>query len=292
MKKVYVIVIAILFFHLKMFAHPRSFDILIWKGDTLKLYPLELREDFHSLIEQLIVQIEEDFDDFFFCLRYYNTEWIILNDSIFLNNIYSCNSGVQLDLNTIFPNIGKNQKVFASWINEDLYVPQGNYILDSDLYEQEIVLNVEGGLLKKYETYNNRIIKFESFNKIEPYEYSRFFYKNINWKNLPDLTNKSITVFIAFYPNEQGKIEYIDEKGIWFIETTLNENFTSVFDKYESSIPIYNINNVFIQEGIRIVKLIPGWDVLYKGGKICAINLIIAFSNDKKTFYVSSFYSK
>ena len=282
MKKVYVIVIVILSFHLKLFAHlPMGTDFLIWKGDTFNLYYnwLELRVDY----DLLMMQIEEDSFDILACSRGYYAEWIVLNDSIFLNNIYPCFSNkTKIDLNSIFPDIGKNQKIFASWINEDLYVPQGDYIFAYEFFEKETVLNVKGGLLKNHETYNNRIIFFESFKRIEPYEYNRFFYEKINFKNLPNLTNKSITVSIKFYPNEQGTFECIDEEYTWLIESTLNE----------SSLKNCDINNIFIQECIRIVKLIPGWDVVYMGGKIIAVNLIIVLSDDKKTFFVSSAYSR
>ena len=60
----------------------------------------------------------------------YGITQISRSKSIFLNNIYSCYySEVKINLKNIFPDIDENQKIFASWINGDLYLPQGSLII-------------------------------------------------------------------------------------------------------------------------------------------------------------------
>ena len=305
MKKVYVIIV-ILFFPLSLFATPQIGDILIWKGDTLELHsnPLRLLKNYDSLSMRISNELyrqakaiyKEEADKINAtstdCWRGYRAEWIVQNDSIFLNNIYHCyNDKVKANLNYIFPNIVKEQKVFASWINGELYMPQGKCIEYvhmgyESIFEQEIVLSVEKGLLKNYETYHNQAIRFaELYEKTHSVDIYEFQYININWENLPDLTNKHIQVFIGVQPNGQGQIESIDEEYTYahFAEFTINNDSSR---NVVNNIFITDENNIFIREGIRIAKLIPAWDVFYQRGKIRGLSLSIVFSEDNKKRFV------
>jgi len=298
-KKIYVGLV-ILFFPLSVFATSQVGDILIWKGDTLKLFsnPLELRVNYDSLRVQILNEIEkltypeegidEERDAVFStaCWRGYIAEWIVLNDSIFLSNIYSCNNkNIKINMSDIFPNIRENQKLFASWINGNLYLPQGKCIryinLDyQSIYERETVLNIENGLLKSQKTFHNQIAKksdyFENALPGDLYEYTS---KNINWKILPDLTNKKIQVFIGVQPNKKGQFERINKEYTYLIEYPVNDSISKV------SI-VTDTNNIFIKESIRIAKLIPEWDVIYQRGKIIGMSLMIDFSDENRKKYV------
>jgi hypothetical protein len=295
MKKIN-ISIAIFLLHLNVFATGQVGDILIWKGDTLTLFsnPLKLITGYDSLILKIHLEIEqltylnlkanEEREEILStaCWRGYKAEWSVLNDSIFLNNIYHChNKNIKINLYDIFQNIEKNEKIFASWINGDLILPQGNCIefvnLDyRSIYEQETVLNVESGLLKDYEIFHNQVVKRSAFFKNaklgEVYEFTS---KNINWDILPDVTNKLIRVHIGVQLNEQGQIENIDEEYTYLEEMNLNAK-TQI---------ITNINNIFIEEGIRIAKLITDWDVIYQRGNIVGRSLMIDFSEENKKKY-------
>jgi hypothetical protein len=303
-KKIYVAIV-ILLFPLSVFATPQAGDILIWKGDTLALFatPLELREGYDSLIEQISNEIERELratypekteTDLFFissaCWRGYRAEWILLNDSIFLNNIYPCYySEVKINLKNVFPNIRENQKIFASWINGDLFVPQGECIQYvhagyESIYELETVLSVENGLLKNFEVFHNRIAKRSAFfNQTRPGEVLEFTHKNIKWNNLPDLTNKLIQVNLSVNLNEYGQVESLNEEYTHYIESYLNEST----QKIDSSKFVLDagMNDVFIKESFRIAKLIPEWDVIYQRGKVVGSGLYMEFSEEKRKEY-------
>jgi len=297
------IAIVIFLFPLSVFATGQVGDILIWKGDTLELFsnPLELIADYDSLIVKIHAEIEritypnlkddEPRQAIFStaCWRGYRAEWIVLNDSIFLNNIYNChNKNLKVNLNDIFPSIKEDEKIFASWINGDLILPQGDcieyvHLGYHSIYERETVLNVGYGLLKNYEVFHNRIAKRSNFFKnAKPGEVYEFTSKNINWAILPDVTNKPITVHIGVQLNEQGQIESINEEYTYLRERYMNANT----QKVDSGRIVTDINNIFIEEGIRIAKLIPDWDVIYQRGNIVGSGIIIEFSEwNKKKYY-------
>jgi len=273
---------------LSTFATAQVGDILIWKGDTLVLFsnPLELLEDYDSLVMQISKKIELQAERNFIssgCWRGYQAEWIVLNDSIFLNNIYDCfDSSLKINLNNIFPSLIKNQKIFASWINGDLYIPQGDCIEYihfgyQSIFERETVLNIEKGLLKDYEIFHNRIVKRSDFFERE--DILEFTFRNIDWKILPDLSNMFIQVFVGVQPNEQGQFESIDEEYTYLIEYPLNDSTSTVNF-------VTDTNNIFIKESIRIAKLIPEWNVFYQRGKIVGMALMVYFSEENKKKYV------
>jgi hypothetical protein len=299
MKKIYhylmnrlYIFIAVLIFSLSAFATNQIGDNLIWDNDTLTLLsdPLKFREDRDSLRSQIFREIEKqtmavfpnkDINDLWLstsaCWRSYQAEWIVQNDSIFLNNIYHCFfDEVKINLNNIFTDSKKNEKIFASWITGELYLPQGECIPKNNCFfgwdwdfrnymrEYETVLYVENGLLKNYKTFQNRIIKIPEGTVF--YE-ERTINRNINWEILPDLSDVSwVQVFIDVQPNEQGQFENVVEGGVFLVDSSSGSSF------------ITDMDNVFVQESIRIAKMIPEWIVVLQRGKIMPIQFTINFT--------------
>jgi hypothetical protein len=287
------VVIAILVFPLSGFATTQVGDILIWEGDTLSLrpLPLELREDYGSLIAKVLDEIQREYKEIYnkdkvisltSCVRGYLAEWILLNDSIFLNNIYHCNNRkVKVDLKNIFPDIEENDKIFASWINGNLYLQQGKDIsfrgLFNPIYEFETGLSVENGVLKNFEFFHNRIEKRSAFlDSTVVYDFQD---KNINWDILPDLTNKTILILLLVNINEHGQIESITRLNT----SGLTEGETR--KKVNRYVPDIDVEEVFINETIRIAGLIPEWDVIYQRGKIREEVFYIYFSEEMRTKY-------
>ena len=293
MNKLYIF-IAILVFPLSVFATPQTGDILIWNGDTLDLRsnPLKFREDHDLLRTQIFKEVEKQTiatfsnkDNLWLltstCWRGYQAEWIVQNDSIFLNNIYHCFfDEVKINLNNIFPNNRENEKIFASWINGELFVPRGNCIPRNDcivygfgwdfrnfLREYETVLFVENGLLKSYETFQNRIVKNLDWVVFD--EQDRIVSNNINWENLPSLSDgRYVHFFIDVQPNEQGLIESINKENILLFDSHSNDMFNT------------DMNCAFIQEGIRIAKMMPEWTVILQRGKILPTGFSINFTSE------------
>lgn len=269
-------------------------DILIWKGDTLTLFsnPLELRSDWNELsiiVDSLLVnedrrlypgKYETDEVKSMFssaCWRGYIAEWTIINDKIYLNNIYACHDiKVKVDLKKVFGKELKENSVFAKWITDKLVVPRGECIdhvpLDyKSIYETETILEFKDGELIASKTYNNYIARKSKFNAhSNPNNYLEFVYSQINWEKLPDLKDKHIQVTIGIQPKHNGQID------------SLLSDHTYMID---SNSIITDSNNIFIKEAIRIAKLIPDWDVVYQQGTIVSRSLVLVFNENKKRKY-------
>jgi len=293
MKSKKILFTALIFFHLGAFACEQVEDILIWKGDTLTLFsnPLKQHEDYASLRKIIMNEIERvaylhelrASTLFTNCHKGYQAEWVILNDRIFLNNIYDChNKNIKVNLANIFPNTKIHEKIFASWIIGDLIVLQGEYFTMKQLhyhsvYEVETVLSVENGLLKNVEVFHNRVAKrSEFFENAKFGEVVKFTHKQINWNNLPDLKNKSIIVNLSVNINEDGQIESLDKEYTYYHESYLNKK-TKKTDSTNFFLDA-DINDPYIKESMRVAKLIPEWDVVYQRGKIVGSGLILDFS--------------
>jgi hypothetical protein len=291
-KKLYLLLF--LFISLTANATSQFGDILIWKGDTLTLFsnPLELRSDWDELskiIDSLLLNEDRRFYPKKYeaeevesmrssaCWRGYIAEWTIVNDKIYLSNIYACHDNkVKINLKEIFGKELKGNLLFANWISDKLNVPKGECIewvnLDyNSIYETEITLEFRDGILVEFKTYNNYIARKSKFSlDPNPNNYLDFIYTQINWEKIPDLKNKHIQVFVGIQPNQNGQID------------SLLSNYTFSID---TNAIITDRNNVFMKEAIRIAELIPDWDVIYQRGLIVSRRLMIIFDENKRKKY-------
>jgi len=269
-------------------------DILIWKGDTLTLFsnPLHSHPAWSDLFYKIVIELENEAKRLFpekhgaeedpmlfstACGRHYIAEWKIKNDSLFLTNIYACHyREVKIDMNKMF-NIGSDDGLlFADWVTDELIVPKGDlieyvHIGYYRIFETEIVLEISNGLLANERLYSNFIKSRSEFASAEnPNTILEFIYSRIAWEDLPDLNNRKILVRIGIQPDETGQIERI-----------LPE-YTFMIDGNEV---VSDLSNEFIMEAIRIAKLIPDWDVVYRRGIIVRRGIGIHFSNEMRKRY-------
>lgn len=266
-------------------ATSQSGDILIWKGDTVRLFsnPLELRPDWEKLHKSIIVELEKEDERLYpqkykgeveelgstACWRGYTVEWKIVDDKIYLNNIYACyDRKVKINLKKLFFKEFSFDLLFANWISGKLFIPKGkciywqNFGYDS-IFENEIVLEFENGILKETTAYSNFIKKSSKFTLDPTLDYLDFINRNINWDKLPDLKNEHYQVFVGIQPNYEGAIDSI----IWK-DTYMVYGAKLITDRY----------NVFIKEAVRIAKLMPDWDVIYQRGSIVARCISVVFN--------------
>ena len=161
-------------------------DILIWKGDTLKLFsnPLELRSDSKELSKIIASELENEYRRLYpkkyeteedvslvstACWRGYVAEWTIISDRIYLSNIYVWyDSKVKVDLKKVFGNELIGNLLFANWVTGKLYVPKGQcieyvHLGYNSIYETETVIEFNDGVLVSSKTYNNYIAKKSKF---------------------------------------------------------------------------------------------------------------------------------
>ncbi|MET7253742.1 energy transducer TonB [Dyadobacter fermentans] len=95
-------------------------------------------------------------------------------------------------------------------------------------------------MLSTTKTYDNSRTSESIYSK-SPGKLQEFIYSSISWDKLADTGEEEIRVFVSFSANENGVVDSV--------KVLRGQN------------PDYNL------EAIRVVKLIPEWDVFYRHGK-------------------------
>ena len=243
-------------------------DLLIYNGDTLSLFSCPL----NSYPDQALITPKSLFGGkgcfYTACWRNYIATWEIINNELFLVEIRNACYPTELrdvsvsykshvdketvgkeyaDLNVLFTDRIQNGKVKADWVTGKLMSPQGKlmmYIHDGflSIYEKELEFRFENGLLVDTNQWDNsktRISKYtENSNLL-----MEFIQSNIDYNNLPKAdTIKRIVIIRVISSDENGKID--------------------------SVAVVRGVNELYDSEAIRVVKIIPEWNVIYRHGKI------------------------
>ena len=280
--------IEILFFCLltcKLFGTAQIPDILIYKGDTLILYSVPFEAYNNGKLSHPKILFNSSGCVNTACYRNYVATWEVIKNEIYLIRLKNACfptrlRGVQgsfksnpeldslgnefADLNQLFPQKIKDGKVKADWINYELICPKGNLIeyihsgFDS-IYEYELGLEVTNGVIKRISRYDNSKSKKSIFTTEIDSLYN-FLYKNINWKIIE---NSNL---------DNAKISIVN------FEVDSNTKPTNVEVKYRK------VNKIVDKEIIRVIKLIPEWDILFRRGKIVRMQWTLPVRLDKE-FY-------
>jgi len=241
-------------------------EILIWNNKKYSLFsnPLESYPQFDQIRRKLFG--EKPGESNTGCVRGYIAEWQIIDDILYLTNIYGCNnSTTKADLNSIFPNITQNGKIKADWVNEILLVPSGKCILYGNLgysaiYETESELTIQNGKLVETKVYDNTKSHISIFTQ-KPDSLMKFIDQTIKWDIIPDTINKPTRII--------------------FILSTTDTNKPDIRMLRGSGIKLYD------NEALRVVSKIPDWDVYFQRGKVYKMDWVlpIIFSKEKKIKY-------
>ncbi len=245
-------------------------DVLIYKGDTLKLFAHPLNGNPY---ESNYFGREDNFRaDYTAC-------WTIENDSLFLLNIRDLlytrerNKFISKDsigseyanLAMLFPGKYKNGKVFADWVTDEMIVPLGKmvYVVNDGFassYEKEKEFVVENGLLKEIREYDNSASKDLVF---EDKNYSDYLYTHIDWNLVPDLDSSKVIVSVRYSANIEGVIDDVS------VRRSRGEPFDSI--------------------ALNVIKSIPLWSVQVKKGKLYRhwYNMAIHFSEKQRKKYAT-----
>ena len=242
-------------------------DLIIYKGDTLSLYSCPLNEypDSTLLNPQILFGGKGCF--YTACWRNYVATWEIINNELFLIEIrnacyptemrgvsVSYKSGVEretvgteyADLKALFLDRIQKGKVKADWVTGNLISPQGKlllYIHDGfqSIYENELEFRFENGILIETKQWDNSKTKKSKYTGNDKILFE-FIQKNIDYNNLPKSDSIKRRVIV--------RIVSADDNG-----------------KIDSVVIVRGVNELYNKEAIRVVKMIPEWDVVYRHGK-------------------------
>jgi hypothetical protein len=183
----YLFWILLLSFPLFAFATGQGADRLIWNGDTLNLftYPLNYHPTFNKPRPLLFGIEKPPFNTG--CWRGYIAEWELLNDTLYLANLYTCDyprDKTKANLEHLFPSQLKNGKFPARWFSGNLLIGRGkllyytfNYI---SIYEKETELSMKNGILTKTQEFDNTKTQLSNYSENTD-SLLEFIAQNINW---------------------------------------------------------------------------------------------------------------
>lgn len=202
------IVISLLLTGQNLNASPQMPDYLIYKGDTLPVYNL--------ILEKYLEKINQtDQGDLFGlkfregaslnCWRGYQAIYKIENDSLFLSDIIDCGElrykkTIDKDeskkrITNIFNGKIRNGKVFLNWYSGNFSLPKSSLLRwDGVFYksfENEILIKVDNGRIKKVKLISNYIDKPDRINRrytdtVSNVLFEQLKSKNLNWEQLDD----------------------------------------------------------------------------------------------------------
>ena len=243
-------------------------DRLIYKGDTLSLFAIPLGQ----LPQRELLTPKSLFGGkgcfFTACWRNYIATWSIEDDKLYLVSIRNACYPTELknvvasykakadsigteyaDLKKLFPDKYINGKVLADWVTDTIIAPKGKllhyiHMGFESIYKKETEFTVKAGvLIKTWELDNSGSKKSKYSENIELLQ--KFIQSQINYSKLPK-SDKPINVWVDMLNvNDKGKIDSVRvSKGV---------------------------SDIYDQEAMRVIKLIPEWDVLYRHGKRISI---------------------
>lgn len=247
MKKL-LITTCILLSTLALNATPQVPDRLIFKGDTISLYPFLFNQ--YTASKELSDEALEMIND----IRINSTAyWMrggcealfaIESDSLFLMGVYGKDNR-ELDLSKVFD---KKSRIFCNWYSGVLegcsdirIMPMG---FDRGLYSYEVDIYVEGGKVMHTEEFNNTIVESPFIEKGLDF-IKNYLDNEIDYKSLPPVEdNIRVIVGLRYVSDPDGKISDDDVEII--------KGHNEVFDK----------------EALRVVKSIPQWRYVKRRGEL------------------------
>jgi len=168
-----ILLIAYFGFSLSLYSTDQTPDRLIKGRDTIWLYssPLEV---FPELERRLLDEATEISSD---CWKGYYAEWELLNDSLFLNSIYSCNTNQKLNSHAanILGRTFKNGRIHADWINDSFFGGTGRYDF---FYSKEFLWSFDNGILRSTIEYG-QLHNESELNDLKNIQ--EYIYENLSW---------------------------------------------------------------------------------------------------------------
>jgi hypothetical protein len=258
---------------LQAFSTGQAGDILVYKGDTVTIFstPLEFRENIDSIRYKLFEYEEINYSTG--CWRGYIATWNLINDSLFLTSIVSCDeSKLNADLNKLLPNEISKNGIFAKWFVGSIDIPSGKlleyvHMGFESIYENEDVLEFNEGILTNSKTYKNTVKKSDFWN-MNPDKLLQNIYKRVNWSNIPIDKQKNVQTFLRIVTEPAFIIDF-------------SYSFTMVNGQIDTS-----LNNPYMIETIRVAKEIPSWDYYERKGIVLKNNFSLLFTHKNRKKYV------
>lgn len=226
------------------YASEQAPDRLVVNGDTTLLHALPLgkwmqQNDWKEpLFPDSLLQINTGF------WRGYVAYWELIDDRLYLTNIYNGDRSAKVDLERLFPGKVYNGRVHADWFSDTVTAYTGKLLYHmhigfSAIYENEFEYIIEKGVLINSLYFDNSLSRNTPLMMREV-RITSTSDKLINWTALPPIKN-FIRVSVAVEVDKMGRADSI--------------------------INIHGQSEIFNQEALRVVRLLTNLPVIYKRGE-------------------------
>lgn len=236
------------------YATEQAPDRLIINGDTLLLHalPLEQWKKQNNWERPLFSDSLSSFSTG--CWRGYFAYWEVIDNRLYLTNIYNEDLSAKVSLDTLF--IGKVQdgRVYADWFSDTVTAYQGNLLYSmhmgfSCIYEDEFEYVLEKGILINSAYFDNSLSKNTPLIISGP-NLTPILDSLIDWANLPPIEEK-IRVALLVTADKLGQVD--------------------------SVLKIDGHSDIFNQEALRVARLLTQLPVIYKRGEPLRQSFVLRF---------------
>lgn len=212
----YILLTLFLLINAKGFATMQTPDILIIDTDTtFLLYNYPLND--HPNMEKFYKHMKKDTSFFKSsstgCWRGYKAEWKLINNELYLSNVYSCDGKIKLNLKDIFKNVNKEGLVKADWVSGKYEIAFGKFypnptiLRERYIYEYQSTFIFKDGISINRVDYDNS--KSTNTELASPYKLQEYLHKNFNWKKF-DKIDHPITFRMRVVCDSLGYISEIN----------------------------------------------------------------------------------
>ncbi|MES2807646.1 MAG: hypothetical protein V4619_03425 [Bacteroidota bacterium] len=200
-------------FLMLLFVPDARADRFIMDGDTVRFWyssPLKQYRGYAALLSKLSdFKVPPCFDCY---SEIYDAEWTVIDDQLYLTNIYNNPNNdkkLKADINNLFS--VNNGRVKADWVTQKLWIPIGKPVATIELtsfYKAETCFNIINGKImdsKRFDYPKNGTPVF--INNADSSSY--FLYNNVKWKKIMQLVKSGQKVTVTFITGISDKPEEI-----------------------------------------------------------------------------------
>lgn len=240
----YIILFVLVIWTSATFGTGQQGDRIIYKGDTLVLLGEPLEPILHENDPRSTIHIRLQEGCSTSLWRGYVALWKIEGGRLWLVDVYLCgNKNLSIKKN-IFKD--ESEDIFADWFTGNLLIEKGKVIkyhhsAYDRYYETEIFAPVENGIIISENEYHNGVKPGDQRFSRDIYKIIDEIYLRLNWKKLPELSNKKRL----------------------FVGITLDSGCLKLDTIYDKN----NLEEIYETELRRVIQEFPDVQIFYYRGK-------------------------
>lgn len=231
-------------------------DILYHGQDTLFLYdsPLEQVDS----ITAKIFELKKTIDYSSACWRGFRAEWKIIDNNLYLSNVYECHSDKKINriIEKILGRKFENGLLKADWVNGDFwegkdYVPEQTLYIT--VYKHEYKYDFTNGFLK-----SSKQIDYLPCEYSDKEQLTEFVIQHLDLTKLPDLDSISIRLSAYIQSDKTGEIVNIK------IESSTDSKYNDIIKNALLElpcVPVYFNRGKFWEVGETVYLKINGENI-------------------------------